>query len=203
MIIPFKSFVNLLLVAILGLAAVYIGRGDEAFSGALDILVAIIFRIPLIFEGSFVLDHVINFGAFPVDFTLVHEFVTSEVFNLNPRFTGVASSYLGFFWSLNGLFGTLIAFVFPLPFMKLFGFLLSSGSMRKIRLFLYFIWSIELVPFFIDGNISFITGTNGYMMFYSLLILTFVVIFAKFILARRVIAPKNRGVDLPTNLSAS
>lgn len=175
-LIPYSFFIYLFIASLFGISIVYIGRGDEALSNAGDILVALIFRVPLIFEGSFVLNHIFEFGSFAVDFSIIHEVITSEIFKLDSKLTGVAPTYLGFFWGLYGFIGgTFFAGFFLIPLILLVRFLISSGPFRKIRLLLYFIWAIELVPFFIDGNPSIITGTTDNKMFYALIFLTAIV----------------------------
>lgn len=178
-IIAWRHIALFIVLSIVGISLVYLGRSSGATLETKDMLSAVILRVPLFFEGSFIFDHVIRLGVIQGTLLNIHEFVTSDIFNLDSTFTGVAPGFLGFFWAFFGVFGSVCGYAFLFIVRFLIRFLVLDGAYKKIRLFLYFVWCFEAVPFFIDGYPAFIISTTGYRMFYALSATTILVSFMK------------------------
>ena len=166
-----------LVILFVFLMAVYIGREAVPTDNSFSILLFPFFRFPIIYEGTYILEHILKFNPLGGDILKVHEEVTSVIFGANSDFTGVAPGFLGFFWAYFGLLG-----IIPSIISLIFKILLSPSPLLKFKLFIYVIWCLELMPFFIDGNLSFITGTTNYKLFYILTFITISTFIADFYL---------------------
>ncbi len=167
-------FLGFFIIVLISLWWVYIGRGDETLTGKDSAFLAVIFRLPLILEGAQVFDYVIDHGSLEAKTPegILAE-VTWRIFGQDPRFTGVAPSYLGFFLSWLGVLGFFIALLFPLFVAWITRLLTEEGPLKTIRLLFYFVWFFELMSFFIDGNPAFYYGTTDNIMFWFLFLVTF------------------------------
>ena len=167
---------------------VYLYRDSQSLLNNQSLIASLypVFRLPMIYESSHILDFVARSGPLSADFLYVHEAITSDIFKLDSRFTGVASGFVGLFWAYFGISGLFFGLLFLIILLLGLRTLMLDGYFTKIKFFLYLVWCFELQSLFIDGNLSFITGTNGYLMFYVLFGITiFVLILDLFFFDRR------------------
>jgi hypothetical protein len=161
-------FVLALIITVLYM--IYVGREEDMAIS--DIIRAAIFRVPLWVELDKVLTWLLEGESNPAwlfNMRMAPEFITEKVFGYDSRYIGIAPSYMGFFIALYGVLGIVISLVF-IPLFAVFIKSVSGDSV--LERFLYFLWSLELMSFFIDGNPLFYISTTGGAMFWGLVVLS-------------------------------
>jgi len=129
-----------------------------------DAFFDILFRIPNWYEFVLLLE---KFDL-STNVTLLNynEIITMEVFGYTSSGTGLATTFLGTLYIFFGYFAFLIAPIFIIILKSILDVLAKKGG--KIACIFFYILLLDYAPFIMDGNPSFLTGTNNYAAFWLL-----------------------------------
>ncbi len=165
-----KYFILLFFLFIPPVIFVYFLRGSA--DNIQDVIVLMIFRITMLAETSHIMLWIQEHNA--LGYIPLSEYpavITRDVFDYDPRYIGIAPSFLGFFIVIFGQFGIIIPFIFIKGTSVLIKLINTSTLEGRL---IYFFWVVELLSFFTDGIPHFYLSTSNGKLFWILVILTII-----------------------------
>jgi hypothetical protein len=166
-----RFFMISIIASFLTIYSIYAIRGQGDF---IQVVEMIVFRIPMLNEASYVLSLLGESILLDVQDLFAgknnSQYITEEIFDKDSRNVGIAPSFIGFNVIFFGYFFIFSIFLFIFVVYLLLGMLNTKQTLGRL---LYFLWSLEFLQFFIDGNPTFYSSTTDSKMFYALVFLTF------------------------------
>lgn len=134
----------------------------ETKASVVSVFFDALYRLPNFYDYTLIIERWNpNLLVTPTNFM---DIATEVIFDFRGGNTGIATSYLGALFILTGYLSFILA---PMIVLTLRGILNKiSQNAGMISCIFYYVIFFEFVPFFMDGNPSFLTGTNNYLLFW-------------------------------------